>query len=142
MEIRWIKEEEIEKVIELLTESFPVVTTEKRIKENLNEKNRILVAIREEKLVGAILVRKMENFIEDLMSFHLDNVCVKKEFQNNGIASLMLKEVEKIAKCENIDYIDLSASNYREAAHHTYLKNGYEKRDSTIFRRRISDKEF
>ncbi len=142
MKIRWSKENEIEEIILLLKESFPIVTTKEKVAKNLNNKTRILVCEIEEKVVGVILVRTIENFLEDLNNFHLDNVCVKKEFQNIGIASKMLEMIEKIAIDEKIDFIDLTASNYRLAAHHTYLKNGYEKRESCLFRKKISNKEF
>ncbi len=137
MKIRWLREDEIDKVIVLLKESFPVDTSIKKIQENLNDKNRFLIAEMEKQLVGVILVRTIENFVENFISFHLDNICVKKQFQNKGIASELLREVEKIAIEENIDYIDLTASNYREVAHHVYLKNGYEMRESCLFRKDI-----
>lgn len=140
MEFRWIKEEEIKESIALLKESFPVKTTEERIKNSLNKKNRMLVAVLDQEIVGIVLIRTNENFIEDLMSFHLDNLCVKSTYRNKNIATMLLQEVEKIAKCEKIDYIDLTASNYRKIAHHVYTKNGYDKRESCLFRREISEK--
>lgn len=142
MEIRWMKEKEIRDVILLLSEAFPVDTTEERVKPFLDSENRFLVAFDLEKPVGVVLVRMQYNFIENLRYYHLDNVCVKNEYQNRGIASSLLQEVERIAREEGIDYIDLTASNYRKIAQHVYLKNGYEIRDSLIFRRRISEKEF
>ena len=142
MEVRWLRKEEVGDAISLLQESFPVVTTVEKVLAHINEKNRFLVAVEENVLVGIILIRTDENFVEDLLSFHLQNVCVRKDYRNRGIASLMLQKVEKIAQEEDIDYIDLTSSNYREAAQHMYLKNGYEKRESCLFRRRISDKEF
>jgi len=140
MKIRWIKEEEIKEALKVLAESFPVDTTEKKVKDSLNEKNRILVAVLENEIVGVVVIKKEENFIENVISFHLDNICVKPTMQNKNIASTMLQEIECIAKEEQVDYIDLTSSNYRKVAHHVYLKNGYERRESCLFRKKISDK--
>lgn len=137
MEIRWLRKDEINKVMILLEESFPVDTNSFKIQKNLNDQNRFLVAVMDEQLVGVMLVRTVENFVENFISFHLDNICVKKQYRNQGIASQMLQKIEIIAREEGIDYIDLTASNYREVAHHVYLKNGYEMRESCLFRKTI-----
>ncbi len=142
MEIRWLKVEEIGKLITLLTKGFPIDTTEEKVKKNLNEKNLVLVAVEEGKIIGSVLIKTEENFMENLISFHLHNIYVEKSRQNQGIGSKILRQVEVIAKSENIDYIDLTSSNYRVAAHHLYAKNNYDKRESCLFRKRISNKEF
>ncbi len=138
MIIRWIQMEEIEEWISLLSESFPVQTTKEKIQKNLNEDHRILIAKKQDQLVGSILINKEKNFIENFVSFRLHNICVKKEFRNQKIATSMLREVDRIAREENIDFIDLTSSNNREVAQHVYLKNGYEKRESCLFRKNIS----
>lgn len=137
MEIRWLKEEEIKEVIGLLKEAFPIDTTEEKVRKHLNNQNRILVAVEDKKIIGSILIKTEENFLENLISFHLHNIYVEKSRQNQGIGSKMLEKIEIIAQEEGIDYIDLTSSNYRIAAHHLYTKNNYEKRESCLFRKEI-----
>lgn len=136
-DIRFIKEKDITDLIILINDNFDILGKKENIIKNMNESNRFLGAFFNDKLVGNILIREAVDFVAGETSFHLDYVCTDKDYQNKGIATKLLQEVEKIALEENISVINLTSSYFRQAAHHLYEKLNYQKRDSALFIKKI-----
>lgn len=59
--------------------------------------------------------------------FDIANLAVKEEYKNQGLASKLLVEVERLAKEENVNNIFLEVSVHNEAAINLYLKHNYKK---------------
>ena len=66
---------------------------------------------------------------------YLEYVCVKKDYQNQGIGKEIMKYIVNFATKEKVSYIELTSNYKREVAHHLYEEFGFEKRESYIYRR-------
>lgn len=138
LDIRFFKKEDITETTKLVNEFF-------EIKDVVNGYNKIianglkksLIAIYNQKIVGHILIDEKYNSKEDKLFYWLSYVCVKKEYQNQGIATAMLKEIEKMAKKNNICYIKFTSANWRKSAHACYQKLEYQIVDTTVFQKNI-----
>ena len=95
------------------------------------------VAVKDKKVVGYFIMRRLLDIIKNNRWFYLEYVCVDKNYQNQGIGKKMLDFVIKFAQEEKASYIELTSGYKREAAHHLYEKVGFEKRESNIFRRML-----
>ena len=95
------------------------------------------VAVKDEKVVGYFIMRRLLDIVKNSKWFYLEYVCVDKDYQNQGIGSKMLDFVIKFAQEEKASYIELTSGYKREVAHHLYEKVGFEKRESNIFRRML-----
>lgn len=95
------------------------------------------VAVKDQKVVGYFIMRRLLDIIKNNRWFYLEYVCVDKNCQNQGIGKKMLDFAIELAQEEKASYIELTSSYKREAAHHLYEKVGFEKRESNIFRRML-----
>lgn len=114
----------------LLEEAFQVVKVGTREKEDIE-----LIAVLEDKVIGYLLLNRCFDSVRGFTYFFVAYVCVKKEFQGQGVATKLLEEVFSICKKENISYLELTSNPSREAAHHLYAKLGFQVRNTTVFRK-------
>lgn len=69
------------------------------------------------------------------------NVAVKEEFRNQGIATKLMNEAEKIARADkDITRIWLFSGKHREIAHKLYRKLGYDEDRDKAFIKSINEK--
>ena len=138
MIIEYLKEFEIDSLINLLEEAFEINVNKESIKESLNNPNVKFLCAKENNLVvGTIMITKKIDPVFDKNSFYLDYVSVLKNYQNRKIGAKMMLEVEKIAKEENISYIEFTSNSKRIYARKLYLSLGYEIRDTGVFIKNI-----
>ena len=52
----------------------------------------------------------------------LNHVCVKEEYRRHNIATLMLKEIERICRLKKVKTMELWSNNVRVPAHACYKK--------------------
>ena len=142
MEIKIIKQITDEVIVGLqniLPQLSPssVFILDKKHLENVNKSDSITLFIAEDenKVLGTLtlaiyptpLTRKA--WIEDVVT---DN-----DARGKGIGKLLIEAAMEHAKKLGIEKVDLTSSNDRIAAHGLYKKTGFEKRDTSVFRRYI-----
>jgi len=142
MEIKIIKQitdEVIEGLQNILPQLSPssVFILDKKHLENVIKSDSITLFIAEDenKVLGTLtlaiyptpLTRKA--WIEDVVT---DNAA-----RGKGIGKLLIEAAMEHAKKLGIEKVDLTSSNDRIAAHGLYKKTGFEKRDTSVFRRYI-----
>lgn len=93
------------------------------------------VAVSDDKVVGHLHIDIINDNFRNIRFGYISYVCVASEYQNKGIGTLLMKEIDKIASKENLTYYELTSRASRQAAHHLYLKNGFVIRESTIFKK-------
>ncbi len=129
----------IKSYIELLRNCFDNIPLNPNVEKMLENKNFVtLIALKDDKVIGAITIDKRYNYIKNIYFYILENVCTLKSYRNNHVATYLLKEVEKRAKLDNISYISFTSRNTREAAHKFYLKNNYQIKDTSVFIKSIN----
>ena len=94
-----------------------------------------IVAVKTDKIVGHLHIDIINDEFRNIRFGYSSYVCVANEYQNKGIGTLLMKEIDKIASKENLTYYELTSRASRQAAHHLYLKNGFVIRESTIFKK-------
>lgn len=94
-----------------------------------------LVAVSDDKVVGHLHIDIINDEFRNIRFGYISYVCVASEYQNKGIGTLLMKEIDRIASKENLTYYELTSRASRQAAHHLYLKNGFVIRESTIFKK-------
>lgn len=138
MTFEFLKEKEIDSLINLLEEAFKLKANKETIKESLNNQNvRFLCAKEDNLVVGTIMITTKINPVTNKKCFYLDYVSVLESYQNRKIGAKMMLEVEKIAKEENISFIEFTSSSKRIYARKLYLSLGYELRDTGVFIKNI-----
>lgn len=138
MTFEFLKEKEIDSLINLLEEAFKLKANKETIKESLNNQNvRFLCAKEDNLVVGTIMITTKINPVTNENCFYLDYVSVLESYQNRKIGAKMMLEVEKIAKEENISFIEFTSSSKRIYARKLYLSLGYELRDTGVFIKNI-----
>ena len=104
---------------------------------SLNNDHIELVACVDRKVVGYLLLTRVFDPVISNNYFLIDYVCVKEEFRNKKIGSLLVNEAIGIARDNGGSYIQLTSSRFREAAHKLYENCGFVVRDSDIFRKEL-----
>ena len=98
------------------------------LKKRIRKRNTIfLVATNEEnEIIGFIdgLLWDDAWYYNELVAF-LDHICVDKKYRNNGYATKLLNEFEKIVKEKGAKYIRLLAFHHNMSAVSFYQKNGF-----------------
>jgi len=67
----------------------------------------------------------------------IEDVAVETTARGQGIGELLMKEALRIAEARNARTVDLTSRPSREAANRLYLRVGFEKRDTNVYRYRI-----
>lgn len=131
IEIREYNENDFDSLNTLLEE---VYNTKKEFNTTNNTE---LVAVIDKDIVGYLTINKLYDSVKNIKYCYINYVCVKKEYRRYHIATKLLQEVEKICRNENITYIELTSNDKRIEAQYLYQKNGYNKRDTNVFRKVI-----
>lgn len=139
VEVRELQKNDIKEVTNLVANFFEIKDLENGYNQILSfyTDYKSIVAIYNNRIVGHILGFSKYDAKEAKKFFWLEYVCVDEEFQGKGIATKMLKRIEALAKNKGITYIKFTSSNFRKKAHACYLKNGYEKVDTTVFQKYV-----
>ena len=142
MEIRKYNNDDFKKVVEVLIDSFP--ESSDKINEFLTDSEMLeldsnrfiqLVVVEDNLVVGYTLVTRSIDPIIGRVNFWIDYVCVDKNYRGRGFARELLLEIEKIARGENVLYLQLTSNRSRTIARKIYLDFGFEIRESDIFRK-------
>lgn len=132
IEIRYYKDSDLDSVNEILEEAFQVE------KENFKgEEFCEIVAVTEEMVVGYLLLTKVYNPIGKKNIYYVDYVCVDSEYRRHNIGKKLLEFAYQEAKIQGGDYLQLTCSRFRAAAHKLYDSCDFVMRDSDIYRKDI-----
>lgn len=137
LEIKYLTDE-YESLANLILESFPDINTKENIIESLkNSPYLSLIAVKDNNVIGHIMIDIRNDIIKNKTAFYLNYVCVASSERNQGIGTLLLKKVEEIAKEKNVNSIEFTSNKRRLSAHSLYLKNDYLVKDTTYFYKEI-----
>ncbi len=64
----------------------------------------------------------------------VEDVVVDKKYRNKGIASKLINFAIEIAKANGISSLNLTSRSERESANRLYVKLGFKKRDTNVYR--------
>jgi phosphoglycolate phosphatase len=129
--VRETKREDLKELSLLFKELMGMECDEEKMNQTFrhiqnDESYILLVAEEESKIVGTLmgiicydLVGACEPFLV------IENVVVKEDQRGKGVGKALLREIEKRAKVEKVNYSMLLSGVNREAAHHFYERNGY-----------------
>lgn len=116
---------------EKMTETFS------KIKNDPN--HVVLVAKAENKVVGSVLGVICHELIGNCTPFMvLEDVAVLSAFRRNGIARLLMMQIEEQAKLKGCNMILFVSSIHREAAHKLYESLGYGTDKVNGYRKRLN----
>lgn len=137
--IRLLEEKDILDTMRLVSKYFKVGKTCKyydKIKK-YSCHGKSLIAILDGQIVGHIFFEEKYSYELDSVYYWLSYVCVDENVRRKKIATNMLKKLEQISLKNHICYIKFTSCNSREDAHFCYLKNGYDKVDTTVFQKNM-----
>lgn len=106
-------------------------------KDNTNSMNTELVAVSSNEVVGYLTINRLYDSVLACHYCYVNYVCVKRNYQHRGIATLLFNKVFEICKNENISYIELTSNPTRIEAHGLYQKLGFNIRKTDVFRKEI-----
>ena len=130
--VRKYRETDFEGASRVLQEAFGYS------KENLTDPRvHEFVACLDEVVVGYFNLMEEIDIIRDIKIFHVGYVCVDNAYRGKGIGHTMMEYAIQFAKDNHVQRMELTSGNQREAAHKLYLSLGFEKRDTSVFRKEI-----
>lgn len=103
--------------------------TEEEFNEALKDKNTFLLVAKEKEIEGFILatiVGKEGRHTKFKKSLHINTIGTKKDSQNKGVGSALIKEIKKIAKENKCDNINLSVWSFNDNAIKFYKHIGFQ----------------
>ena len=117
--------EDFEEVLEIENECFidPYSRESLEYEFNVNPLNKIIVCKDDNKVVGFI------DFMITFNSATISQIAVKNEYRKQGIATMLLSEMEKCFPSDIEDIVEnvtLEVRESNQAAINLYKKNGYE----------------
>jgi GNAT superfamily N-acetyltransferase len=124
----------IRSLVAQLDDQFQVLSDED-IKEMLSASSNHLYVYREKEsheIVGMITLivyripYKMKGWLED--------VVVDEKHRGKGIATLLMEHAIEEAKNHHVKSLDLTSNPKRESANQLYVRLGFEKRDTNVYR--------
>ena len=95
------------------------------------------VACLDEVVVGYFNLMEEIDIIRNLKIFHVGYVCVDNSYRGKGIGKLMMQYAIKYAEDNHATRMELTSGNQRVAAHKLYSSLGFEKRDTSVFRKEL-----
>lgn len=128
----FLQENELEQVIDLYDEERPIHTNRNKAKEVLDKiKNQsndvVLTAKIQGEIVGFAKIEIHQDIFEECKPYAtIWSVRVKKEYRRNKIGTKLFKEIERLAKQRNCDFMCLMAEKENKIANDFYQSLGYE----------------
>lgn len=132
IEVRAYEEGDFDQVNEILQQAFgypKIDKTDERVYE--------FVALLDQQIVGYFQLMEEIDVIRDIKIFHVGYVCVDSDVRGQGVGQVMMEFAENFVREHHGSRMELTSGNQRVAAHRLYEKMGFEKRDSSIFRKEL-----
>ena len=97
-----------------------------------SETNYILIAQDQENICGMLTM--VTYLIPTGKKALIEDVVVDKAWRGKGIGRLLIEEAVALAKDQEVKCIDLTSNPARVAANALYIKAGFEKRETNVYR--------
>lgn len=134
MKLRKIKKEELQEAKNIYEEAF-----QKTIKNLENPKNTF-VLINKNKILGLCQINYIKDNFTNKQTAYLNNICIKKEYQNQGLGTILLNTIEKTIAKKGTSKIMLTSNKKRTIANKLYKKQNYEKNKSNLYTKELNKK--
>ena len=85
-----------------------------------------------------MIILKNLYVIKNILIGDIEYVCVDEDYRGQGLGGKMMDFAEMYSKDNGIARLELTSGNQRIAAHKLYLRHGFLKRDTSVFRKDIS----
>ena len=95
------------------------------------------VAEMDGEIVGYFYLLEAPDIIRNLNVYYIHYLCVDTSHRGMGIGRAMVEFIEKYAKINGVQRLELTSKNERIIAHKLYESFGFEKRDTSVFRKEI-----
>lgn len=99
----------------------------------LDANQRALLLKDNDKVIGVTIITKKNDPVKKKKGFYLDYVAVSSAYQNRGLGTMMFQEIERLAKEEKMDYIELTSNKKRCYARKLYENQNMIIKDTDIF---------
>ena len=129
-----------EKILSAFQYFIPELTNEKNripTKEDLevvvsSPNNYLLVAKENDDIIGTLTL--VFYWVPSGVKTWIDDVIVSDKARGKGVATALMWHALGLAREKGAEKVDLSSRPWREAANSLYLKMGFEKRDTNMYR--------
>ena len=130
MKFEYYKNEPKE-LFDLINECFDLNVSYNGI--DISDNQRFLLLRNNDELIGCSLITLKKDPIRNLKTFYLDYICIKKSYRGQGLGHKLFQEIERIARSENIDYLELTSNKSRISARKLYLEEQMKIKDTDLF---------
>jgi ribosomal protein S18 acetylase RimI-like enzyme len=134
IEIRQLTIEDLDSLLKLLEQLWPGKSIDANAVKKVIEKGFggnyqiYICATKNKKLIGYCSLT-IKNSLWVLANLgNIDELVVDSEYRNQGIAQMLMNEMEAIAKHRGCKRLELDSAFHRTNAHAFYEKQGFEKR--------------
>ncbi len=132
--VREYSNKDIKDVSRILFEAFGYE------KPNITDKSaKEFVCTIDNTVVGYFYIHLKQDIIKNILVGDIEYVCVDTNYRGQGIGGKMMDFACDYAKENGIARLELTSGNQRLAAHKLYLGHGFEKRDTSVFRKEINN---
>ena len=122
-----------EKLIPELTDDVKRVPTRKDLEKVIeSDNNHLLIATEEFDVIGTLTLAFYH--VPSGIKAWIEDVIVDDQARGKGVATALMWKALEIARKEGAEKVDLSSRPWREAANNLYIKMGFEKRDTNMYR--------
>ena len=126
---------EIEETVSLINSVFNTICDPNNFK--LMDNQKVLLLKENNIVIGVTMITLKCDPIKNTKTYYLDYICIKEDHQHMGLGRKMFEEVLRIAKEDNIDYIELTSRKEREAARKIYQEYGMTIKDTDLFIKKV-----
>lgn len=127
--------DEIDGTLNLINRIFGISAKKENFK--LLDNQRMLLLKDDDDVIGCTLITLRNDPIKNMTAFHLDYVCISEDYQRQGLGKKLFEQVERIAREENIDSIQLTSNKSRTVARNLYFDEGMEIVDTDLFIKKL-----
>lgn len=117
---------------ELTNDQNRIPTIENLEKVISSPNNFVFIAKNNDEIIGTLTL--VFYWIPSGLKVWIEDVIVSNNARGKGVANALMWHAIGIARENGAKKIDLSSSPWREAANNLYLKLGFEKRDTNMYR--------
>jgi ribosomal protein S18 acetylase RimI-like enzyme len=117
---------------ELTNDQNRIPTIENLEKVISSPNNFVFIAKNNDEIIGTLTL--VFYWIPSGLKVWIEDVIVSNNARGKGVATALMWHAIGIARENGAKKIDLSSSPWREAANNLYLKLGFEKRDTNMYR--------
>ncbi|MBU1074519.1 GNAT family N-acetyltransferase [Patescibacteria group bacterium] len=126
---------DITRLVSQLSDSASALT-ESGLAEIVNSPHTVLFTAQENNIVYGMLILLVYRTAVGRHAY-IENIVVDQLARGKGIGSQLVSAAIKRARKEGARHIDLTSAPHREAANHLYLKLGFEKRTTNVYRYQV-----